>query len=150
MKMTSDYNETYKKEFSAAAKKYGSPYSIPNDVLHAIGERLRAQSVVEKYDGNVTPNLLRSYSVPVSIIEEICGAKPVIEKKVKRADRRRAIEEWADENPGTTVTPQTLSEVGEVSYTTVMSIITERPDLFTKVKRGYYLVRDPKADRSTT
>lgn len=145
----SDYNELYKQEFRVAAKKYGGAYAIPDDVMYMMGERLRANAVVEKYEGSVTPNLLRSYSVPVSIIEEICGEKPVLEKKMKRSDRRKAIEDWAAENPGTTVTPQTLAEVGGVSYTTALSIIAERPDLFTKVKRGFYLVRDPEKERST-
>lgn len=113
-----------------------------------MGERLRAAYIVEASGGSPDANTLSSYSVAGRVIEELCGTAPTIERKVRMADKRKAVEKWVRENAGTTVTPQTIAEVGDFSYSTAMSYINEHVNSFTKIKRGFYLVRDWETERA--
>lgn len=143
-----NHNETYKQQIREAIETHGSLFSIPAEERYLIMERHRAGEVLRKYEGSVNPNVLREYGIPGTIVKEICGdADWQVVKKTKRAQKRQKVEKWCSEHAGTTVTPQTISEIAEFSYSTALSYIAERPDLFTKVKRGYYLIRDPHAER---
>ena len=145
--MSSDIDLRYKTAFRAAAKKHGSPYRIPAEEMHLLGERMRAEHVIAIH-GRPDPNVLRSYSIPGSLIEEFCGVSITeVETKKTYRQRKAAVERWCTEHAGTTVTPTVLADVGEFSEATARTFINDRPDLFTKVKRGHYLVRDPQAER---
>lgn len=141
-----EINRRFKAAFSEAVAKYGSPSAIPAEEAHLLGERMRAEHVVAIH-GKADPQVLRSYSLPTSIILELCGEVPEVERRQTRAAKRQAAERWCGENAGTTVAPQVLAEVAGFSYSTALAFIKERPDLFTRVKRGFYLVRDPEAER---
>jgi hypothetical protein len=145
-----DHNERYKRDFADLVKRHGGPGRIPSDEIHFIGERLRAAHVVEKY-GRLDPLLLRDYSIPGTIIVEMCGADASAQaaRKRNRKQKREAAEKWCAENVGTTVTPALLAEIAEFSEATARTFIADRPDLFTRVKRGFYLVRDPEAERAS-
>ena len=145
-----DHNVRYKQEFAELVKKYGSAGRIPHDEVHVIGERLRAAHVIEKY-GKPDPAILRDYSIPSSIIVEYCGTDVSdIPTKRTRRQRWKMVEQWCKDNVGTTVTPATLAEVGDFSENSCRTFIKDRPDLFSQVKRGYYLVRDPEAERNAS
>jgi hypothetical protein len=128
--------------------KYGNESSIPKDERFLVNETLRAQYVVIGNDGIADPAVLRQYSIAPRVIEAVCGEKAgAPERKIRNADKRKTMENWCDDNIGVTVTPQTLAEIGDVSYATAISFINERVDMFFKVKRGFYLIRDYKAER---
>jgi hypothetical protein len=141
-----EIDKRFKDRFAALAAKHGSPSAIPNDELHALNERMRAENVILIH-GKADPGILRNYSIPLSIIEEYCGVAPAIEAKRTYRQRKQAVEQWCRDNSGSTVTPTVIAEIGDFSEATARTFINERPDLFTKVKRGYYLVRDPQAER---
>lgn len=142
-----DITTRFKAAFAAAADRHGGPYAIPPDVLHLLGERMRAEHVIALH-GQPDPTILRGYSIPGSIIEELCGELPEAQPRRRPFRlRKEAVERWCVEHAGTTVTPQVVAEVGEFSESTARGFIGDRPDLFTKVKRGHYLVRDPNTER---
>jgi hypothetical protein len=141
-----DIETRYKTAFRAAAKQYGSPWRIPSEVTHELGERMRAEHVIAIH-GKADPAILRSYSIPGSLIEEFCGEAPTLERRRSYRERKAAVERWCVEHAGATVTPQVVAEVGEFSEATARTFINDRPDLFTKVKRGHFLVRDPNVER---
>lgn len=142
----SDIDTRYKSAFHAAAAEYGSPWKIPPEVAHELSERMRAEHVIAIH-GKADPQVLRSYSIAGSIIEELCGEAPTLEMKRSYRQRKGAVETWCVEHAGTTVTPAVIATIGEFSEPTARTFINDRPDLFTKVKRGHYLVRDPHAER---
>jgi|688.fasta_scaffold344287_4 hypothetical protein len=141
-----DIDRRYKEGFAFLADKHGSPFRIPADELHLLGERTRAEHVVAIH-GKADPIVLRGYSIPVAIIEELCGEAPVAEPRRPFRLRKETVERWCLEHVGTTVSPQVIATVGEFSEATARTFIADRPDLFSKVRRGHYLVRDPKAER---
>jgi hypothetical protein len=142
-----DHNTRYKQEFLALVETHGSPGQIPRDELHIVGERLRAAHVVEKY-GKADPAILRDYSIPSAIILEVCGeTAEQVQAKKNRRQRWESVEKWCLDHAGTTVTPATVAEVGDFSENSARTFIKDRPDLFSQVKRGYYLIRDPRVER---
>lgn len=144
--MSTDIDTRFKAAFTEAAERYGSPWAIPTDEAHAMSERMRAEHVIAIH-GKPDPQILRSYSIPGLIIEELCGEAPSLTVKRSYRQRKQAVEAWCTEHAGTTVTPVVIADVGEFSDATARTFIAERPDLFTRVKRGHYFVRDPKAER---
>ena len=141
-------NERFKDSYEKALAKYKSHDLIPKDERFLIGERLRASYVVDMHSGSPDASILSTYSIAGRVIEELCGSVPTIERKVRMADKRRAVETWVKNNVGVTVTPQIIAEVGDFSYSTAMSYINEHVNTFIKVKRGFYLVRDQEAERA--
>jgi len=143
---TQESDARYKKAFRAAAEKYGSPYAIPPEEQRHLAERNRAEHVVAIH-GTATPEVLRSYSIPADIIQALCGDHAVAQPRKTRRQRWASVERWCAEHVGVTVTPAVLAEVGEFSEGTARKFINDRPDLFSRVKRGHFLVRDPVAER---
>lgn len=142
--MTPD--QRFKRAFAEATKQYGGHYLIPKEELATMGERLRADYVVERFGKD--PQALSHHSVPSSIIKELCGTEPQLERRVKVADKKQAAMRWASANVGATVTAQVLAEEGDFSLSTANSLIKERIDIFRPVKRGFYLIVDPVAERA--
>lgn len=147
MLTATEVDQQFKTEFAALVAKYGDPWAIPVEERHLVSERMRAMHVVAAH-GKADPNILRGYSVPSSIIEDLCGEAPVIETKRTYRQRKQAVERWCAEHIDTTITPSVIADVGGFSEATARTFINERPDLFTKVKRGYYIVRDPASERA--
>lgn len=83
--------------------------------------------------------------VPYPVIEEMLNS--VGKTVVKRSEKYQSIVDWTQEHLYEEVTPQTIMEVGNISYPTALKFIGDRPDIFRKIKRGVYELRDPKADR---
>jgi hypothetical protein len=141
-------NEDFKNAYAKAVAKHKGDHLIPKDERFLMGERLRAAYVIEANGGSPDAAILSSYSIAGRVIEEFCGSMPTVERKIRMADKRRAVESWVKDNIGVTVTPQTIAEIGDFSYSTALSYINEHVNTFIKVKRGFYLVRDQDAERA--
>lgn len=142
--MTPD--DRFRKAFLEAADKYGGHHLIPKDELTLMGERMRAEHIVERFGRD--PKVLSTYGVPVSIITELCGQEPQIERRIKIADKKRAALAWAADNVGSTVTAAVIAEIGDFSVSTATSLMKEYLDVFRPVKRGFYLIVDPDEERA--
>lgn len=127
--------------------KYGK-YSVPKDEAAFIAEVARAKHACRAAGLNtLDPVVMRQYSVMNRVIEHLCGKAPEVERNLKYSDRRRMMENWCAENIDELITPNDLAEVGGVSYATALKFINERVDLFRKVERGKYIVRNLRAEQ---
>jgi hypothetical protein len=70
-----------------------------------------------------------------------------LERKLSRADKQAKVLEWAANNVGAKIELTRLMEVGDIAYSMAKKITENRPDVFWKIKRGQFEVRDPEADR---
>lgn len=90
------------------------------------------------------PNRIRKM-VPYPVILEMM--ENVGRTFVKREDKYQYIIDWTQEHLYEQVTPQDIMDIGGISYPTALKFIGDHPDIFRKVKRGLYELRDPLADR---
>jgi hypothetical protein len=140
----------HKKRMDTLAEKYGSFFLVPRDEMSFHHERTRALYVqfYANQKGVPTAKAMREHGIAQSIAQTL-GADPlIIERKVKRQDKYKTIVDWCDANPGSTVNGYMLAEIGGVSYATANQFIKDRIDLFRKVKRGEYIVRNPEVERA--
>jgi len=142
----------FKARFKEAAELFGGSEYIPVSNLFTLSERLRAHHVVEKAireNVNVVKEL-KNHSVDKNIIAEIVGVDPqelVEEVKPKRRTVKEQAEDWVIENAGKEVSLNEVSEATTLTYAQVNKMVKDRPDLFTKVQKGKYVLRDPKVER---
>lgn len=142
-----DIDNEYREGVKALMSKYGNCAlwgDAPRDEVLYVTEKSRARYVLLTNPGD--PHALRRNGIPARIIEEL-GGEAIHTPKQRRSDKYQAIYDWCDENVMVQVTPNQLAEIGDISYPTALKVIEDRPDLFRKVKRGLYEVRDPKAER---
>jgi hypothetical protein len=92
----------------------------------------------------VVPSRIRKLVPYPTLLEMMDNAGRVT---VKRVEKYQSIIDWTQEHLFEQVTPQQIMEVGDISYPTALKFIGDRPDIFRKMKRGLYELRDPKADR---
>ena len=116
------------------------------------GEKMRALWVMQLTDGKMSAAKAMSlYMVRPDIAKEILAEFDKLDdgdnNQKKRRDKYSAIHEWCVENVGVQVGAKQLAEIGEISYPTALKYISDHPDVFWKVVRGVYEVRDPAADR---
>ena len=125
-----------------------TPFATPE--LIRSQELYRANAIVEaaERDGKNIAATLREYGVSSSIINEI-GLKPVeYTPKSKKVTNQEKLESWAKDNVGnTTVGGLEIAKAIGVSYPTANNFVQARPDIFFKVKKGEYVVRDADAER---
>ncbi len=88
--------------------------------------------------------------VPTSEIGRMLAEAHRSPDSVTRADLYGDILEWCAKNVFEEVTIPLLVEVSGLSAPTVRKFIGDRVDLFRKLKRGVWEVRDPKADRAAS
>lgn len=86
--------------------------------------------------------------VPTSEIGRMLAAAHRSPDSVTRADLYGDIIDWCASNVFGQVTIPLLVEVSGLSAPSVRKFIGDRVDLFRKLKRGVWEVRDPKADRA--
>jgi len=116
------------------------------------GEKMRALWVMQSAEGKMSAAKAMSlYMVRPDIAKEILAEFDKLDdgdnNQKKRRDKYSAIQEWCVENVGVQVGAKQLAEIGEISYPTALKYISDHPDVFWKVVRGVYEVRDPAADR---
>jgi hypothetical protein len=107
-------------------------------IANAIAEHGRPHWVA------VVPSRIRKLVPYPTLLEMMENAGRVT---VKRVDKYQSIIDWTQEHLFEQVTPQQVMEVGDISYPTALKFIGDRPDIFRKIKRGLYELRDPQADR---
>ena len=142
-----EINDEFKSSYLELLEAHEFVSLIPKEELNRIGEIYRAKMVIFSNGGIKDTRLLSQYSIPSKVIELICGEAPEVQRRVKNADRRRAMENFIRDNADSIVTPSELAEAGEVSYATAMKFINENPLSFIKTERGSYLIRDAEAER---
>lgn len=141
-------NEQYKKSFAELAAKYGSPFRIPRSEVSHIAEVMRGQHVLAIHPEDDPVAALRRYQVSASVIRELTGRDSVfVAPRAKRQSKYDAVIEWCKQNAGEEVGLQEVADAGGFSYATASKFTRDRLDLFTKVRRGVYLLRNPDVER---
>lgn len=115
-------------------------------------EKLRALWVLQATEGKMSASKALSLymvrkDVAKDILAEFDSGDDEGQALRPRKEKYSALNSWCKENIGYQVTTKELAEIGEISYPTALKYITDRPDIFWKVARGTYEVRDPAADR---
>lgn len=139
--------EEHKTTWSELLEQYGDASNVPKDLVFLAGEKMRAGYCINVNTGTPIHEVFRHYSVDYRVWSHFTEEIPETEKRVKRVDKYQSIVDWTQEHVFEQVTAQEIMAVGEISYPTALKFITDRPDLFRKIKRGLYELRDPKADR---
>jgi len=113
-------------------------------------ELYRAREIVKvaERDGLNVAKTLRHYGVPNSIINDLGMEAPVIVPKSKKTSNQQKMEEWAKSHIGQNIkgANQMVEDIG-ISYATANGFIQARRDLFTRIMKGLYFVKDPVVDR---
>lgn len=115
-------------------------------------EKQRALWVLQATDGKMSAAKAMSlYMIRQDIAKEILAEFDTGQNGEPAARPRKekysTLNSWCRENVGAQITTKELAELGEISYPTALKYIADRPDVFWKVARGTYEVRDPAADR---
>lgn len=125
----------------------------PADVANRINERTRALYVLQATAGTMKPTQAMSLymvrdDIAAEILAKYAGVRE-LEPAKKKSPRGKYSEffQWCEENVLGQHSTQQLADIAGVSYPTVLKIISGRPDIFRKVSRGVFEIRDPKADR---
>ena len=110
----------------------------------------RARWILFKNTDRDAVRVLRMNNVSTEAIRRVLGVDPEFEpaRKEKRMDKYQKIIDWCMDNHLVQIEPATIVELGGFSYATVLKFIKDRPDLFYKIKKGLYEVRNPKIVRS--
>lgn len=145
------HKDTYKAEIHKLIEDFGNPTDIPSDQQHFAAERLRAAYCINANPELPVPQIFKTYSIDQRVwhhfVDDVTDLDMKIERRMTRADKIAAVVKWTESNVGEQVTLEKLMEVGGIAYSMAKKIVDDRPDIFWKVKRGAYEVRDPKADR---
>lgn len=148
-KVYKEADQEYKQAFQELISQYGTASNIPTEKIQHIAEINRAKCILGRYPDEEEVTLLRKFSVGQNIITLVTGkevAQPT--PKAKRTEKYAQIIDWCKENVGTETSIYEVAEAGNVSYPTANNFVKTRPDLFTKVKKGLYVVRDPETERA--
>ena len=142
-------DKTYKEEFRELIEQYGDASAIPTEETFLVGEKLRAGYCIITQPNASIKEVFRYYSIDKRVWQYYTDDIPSApERKTKRTDKYQSIIDWTQEHLFEQITPETVMEIGEISYPTALKFINDRPDIFRKVKRGLYELRDPIADRN--
>lgn len=137
-----------KRDWAEAAEEHGDVFLIPKQLKEKLAERDRARMCAVTNPSWSVKELVSYYSIDQRVAAEIFGVDQVVpDKKVRRSEKYGAVYTWCQENVLAQVSPNQIAEIGEISYPTALKLINDRPDIFRKIKRGLFEVRDPKADR---
>lgn len=139
---------TYQNHHRTLIKQYGGVSNVPREMIWMLQEQLRAHYIISSNpDGNPAV-VLRQYGVPLSVIELVLGEAPTEhQRRQRRSDKYQTMIDWCLEHPLEQTSAEALAEIGDVSYPTALKFINDRIDLFRKIKRGVYEVRDVKTER---
>lgn len=110
-------------------------------------ELWRAQACQRTSPNMTIKELVAYYSIDRKVAEELWGhdAQPTVKaRKQKPAD---ALMQFARTNLFAHITSKQVCELCECSLPTALRLLDARPDVFRKIKRGVWEVRDPQADR---
>ena len=141
--------DTYRKEIDQLVEEYGNASGVPSDDHHIVSEKLRAAYCIDVNPDIPVPQVFKTYSIDSRVwhhyVENVEEMKQ--ERKMSRADKQAKVIAWAAANIGEKIELAKLMEVGDIAYSMAKKITEDRPDIFRKIKRGQFEVRDPEADR---
>jgi hypothetical protein len=145
-------NVWFKSRYQEMQVKYGTSWvtaSVASE-YELVSETTRAFHVLLSQDSSrPDPSVLRYYSIPQSIIIEICGdVDSDIERRSRRVDKQRVMDDWIKYHIGHVVTPNDLADAGGVSYATAIKVINGHVARFLRVGRGQYEIRDVESERA--
>jgi hypothetical protein len=130
-------NNEYKEKF------YADPDNRP-----FWAEVMRGRFVLLTNDGSEPMFVLKQYNVQPDVIQYLTGELPTPpEPKAKMVDKYQSVIDWCLANHLIQTDANTVAEIGDISYASALKFIKDRPDLFYRVKRGLYEVRNPKIFR---
>lgn len=145
--------------WKSAVERHGTAFKVPRDEQQRISELVRGLYVIQAWQARGSQGnpvrFMGEYSLSRNVIEilipSFLGKQKLVEaeeaKPVKRADKWKALEEWAKKNTYHEVTTEQLVEISGFSYQTVLNYVKTSP-YFRKIQRGQWEVRDPKEDRA--
>lgn len=141
--------DDYRAAIAKLIEEHGNASAIPREAQYLAGERLRAAYCVYTNPDLPVPQIFKTYSVDPRVWEFFIDdvESVTFERRMSRADKVRNVMNWAAENVGEEITLDKIMEVGDVAYSMAKKITEDRPDVFRRIKRGCFSVRDPKADR---
>ena len=140
--------EAHGAKIEGLIEEYGDYSKVPRDLIFLANEELRAYYCINAQPTWSLEETFRHYSVDRRVWEMFnIEAPDGVSRKERRNDKYQNIINWCEDNVFAEVTPQFLMDVSGMSYPTVLKFIGDRPDLFRKLRRGVYEVRDPQADR---
>lgn len=139
----------YDQEIQVLIDKYGDSSRVPRPEWYAASEKLRASYALHANPDSPVVQVLKHYSVDQSVWTNFADDADIApaQRKMTRAEKVAAVIDWAAENLGETVSLEKIMEDNSVAYSMAKKITEDRPDVFRKVKRGHFEIRDPKADR---
>ena len=149
--------ETYKNEYQNTIDRlideYGNPSLIPHEEQYFAGEKLRAAYCIYINPSLPTQQVLKQYAVDHRVwsyfVDSDVSTQLKAERRMSRAEKVNSVLKWGADNVGKQITLQTMIQECDIAYSMAKKITEDRPDVFRKVKRGQFEIRDPKADRET-
>lgn len=154
--MTTDSKVNIEAEKAACAvgyeelqKKYGTVFRAPYEERSLVSERLRAAHCIATNPDVPIRQTLRHYAVDQRVWPHFLDdAEEFVEgRKLSRAEKQSLALDWASNNVGKQVTLDEIIKECDVSYSMAKKLTEDRLDVFRKVKRGLFEIRDPRADR---
>lgn len=143
------YEDEYKSRVTKLIEEYDNPSDVPRDEQFHASEKLRAAYSIHANPGVPVAQVLKQYAIDHRVwpyfTDDSTDSKPY--KRLSRAEKLDSVIKWAAGNVGKQITLQALIEQSDVAYSMAKKIVDDRPDVFRKVKRGLFEIRDPKADR---
>lgn len=141
--------ETYRADIKKLIDEYGDASSVPADDQRYASEKLRAAYCIDANPEMPVSQVFRIYTID-SRVWDLFVENPEemkTERKLSRAEKQAKVLNWAAANVGEKVELTKLMEVGDIAYSMAKKIVEDRPDVFWKIKRGQFEIRDPEADR---
>lgn len=141
--------QRYDAETQKLIDKYGTATLIPRDEWYAQSERLRAAYCLYTNPDLTPQQVFKAYSVDQRVWPHFIDGEIVnsFEKRVSRSEKIQSVLNWAAENVGEQVDLEKVQQANDIAYTMAKKITDDRPDVFRRVKRGIFEIRDPDADR---
>jgi hypothetical protein len=129
-------------EFKNNYRRDPSRYQVWSDIY-------RARWILRNNPDKDPVRTLKAYNVSSEAAQIVIGERVDFEpeKRLRRQDKYQRIIDWCLENHLVQTDAQSIAELGEISYPTALKFIKDRPDLFYKLKKGLYEVRNPKIVR---
>lgn len=143
----------YQDAYERLIQEYGNATNVPREKHQHISEILRAKTILAYFPTENPVQILNKYLVVPNIVSLLTGELKLTpptkdQRGGKRSDKQNAMVQWCKENIGKETTVYEIAQVGNVSYPTANTFVKNRPDLFSKIKKGSYIVRDPETERA--
>lgn len=141
--------QRYDAEMQKLLDKYGNATLIPKDEWYAQSERLRAAYCLHANPDQTPAQVFKLYSVDQRVWSHFVDGEIIstLEKRQSRSEKIQSVLNWAAENVGEQVDLEKVQEANNIAYTMAKKITEDRPDVFRRIKRGLFEIRDPDADR---